>query len=91
MAGIKRWPADIQLSLCVRTRSDWFCERCGKQYPEGHRGGLENSHYYSRAIKSTRWAQENCTALCTGCHSFFTGRPEEHVAWMHNHLGEGLL
>ena len=91
MAGIKRWPADIIFSTCIRERSDWTCERCDKQYPEGHRGGLECSHYWGRAIKSTRWNADNCFALCTGCHALFTGRPEEHVRWVLAQLGDGLV
>ena len=91
MSAIKRWPADIILSNCIRERSNWTCERCERYYPEGHRGGLEHSHYWGRAIKATRWCADNGTALCTGCHAYFTGRPEEHVVWMRTKLGEGML
>ena len=67
MAGIKRTPADIAFSKCVRERSGWRCERCGTQYPENS-GGVECSHGYTRGAWGVRFHPLNAEALCTGCH-----------------------
>ena len=67
MAGIKRTPADIAFSLCIRERSDWKCERCGTQYAPNSRG-LECSHYHTRGKWGVRFHPLNAEALCTGCH-----------------------
>ena len=67
MAGIKRTPADIAVSKCVREAADWTCITCGTKYPEGH-GGLECSHGYSRGNWSVRFKHLNARAQCTACH-----------------------
>ena len=67
MAGIKRTPADIAFSQCIRERSDWTCERCGTKYERGARG-LECSHYHTRGKWGVRFHSLNAEALCTGCH-----------------------
>ena len=68
MVTVKRTPADIAFSLCVRERANWKCERCGKYYPEGRRKGLECSHHHSRGKWGIRHDPMNGEALCTGCH-----------------------
>jgi len=67
MAGIKRTPADIAFSLCIREANDWVCNRCGTKYPERARG-LECSHHHGRGNWSIRFDPLNAEALCTGCH-----------------------
>ena len=67
MAAIKRTPADIAFSQCIRERSDWTCERCGTKYQPGARG-LECSHYHTRGKWGVRFHSLNAEALCTGCH-----------------------
>ena len=90
MGLIKRWPADKYFSLCVRCRSDWTCEKCGKQYPEGHRQGLHCSHLISRANKNTRWCADAAFAHCYGCHQLLGSNPIDFVDWAISQLGEGL-
>lgn len=68
MAAIKRTPADIAYSDCVRERANWKCERCGTYYPEGNRRGIECSHHHSRGKWAIRFDPLNAEALCTGCH-----------------------
>jgi len=65
---VKRDKHDKVMSDLVRSRADWHCERCRKYFHEGHRGGLECSHYYGRSKNSTRQYPDNLTSFCTGCH-----------------------
>ncbi len=78
-------PLDKLFSLYIRTRAKGICERCG-QY-KGIKG-LQCSHFWGRAKKSTRWDEENCAALCFGCHQYFTSHPAEHTEWFKKRLGE---
>lgn len=69
MGAIKVTPADGWFSKCVRERVNWTCERCGKQYPEGHRQGLHCSHHHRRGNWGIRFDPMNAESLCYGCHS----------------------
>jgi len=74
--AILRTPADSAFSKCIRERANWTCERCGKHYPEGNRGGLDCSHHHSRGNWSIRFNPLNSEALCYGCHSYCGGTEE---------------
>lgn len=82
--GIKRDKYDIKMSLLVRMKSGGRCEKCLKI--KGVKG-LENSHFHGRRKKSVRWSLDNCSALCHGCHRYFTENPADHTAWMIKKLG----
>jgi len=86
--ALKRTKHDKVISDLVRCRTNWTCERCGKYYPEGHRGGLECSHYYGRRGLSTRWHPDNLNAFCTGCHFHLGGARDEYTAFKKRELGE---
>ena len=85
--NIKRTAPDIIFSNLVRERAEWSCERCHTYFPEGHRAGLEASHFYTRSRKSVRWSPLNCAAHCTGCHSSLGGNPMEFADWIREYLG----
>lgn len=68
MGAIKRTPADIAFSKCVRARAGWKCERCGSQH-DASSIGLDCSHHHSRANWSIRFEPMGAEALCYGCHS----------------------
>lgn len=34
-----------------------------------------------RGKEATRFDEENCDALCYGCHQYFTSHPAEHYMW----------
>lgn len=53
--------ADKLFSLWVRERDKW-CLRCKKTER------LQNSHFWSRAVSTTRYHPWNCKTLCAGCH-----------------------
>lgn len=63
-------PADKAISLYVRYRDKWTCQRCQTVHAVGS-GGLQNSHYFGRAVLATRYDLENCDALCGACHRFW--------------------
>ena len=75
---VKLKQADIWFSKCIRERSNWTCERCGKYYPTKETRGLECSHFHSRAKWGVRFDPINCEALCTGCHMYLGGNPYIH-------------
>lgn len=87
LGRIKIDPADRLWSLYVRVKAGWECQRCHKRYPEGARG-LENSHFWGRKNEATRFDEENCYCLCTGCHGYFTANPHEHREWVYKRLGK---
>lgn len=74
---MKTTPADKWFSLCVRERSNWTCEKCGKRYNRDSetRRGLNCAHFQTRDTWSTRLEPLNAFALCTGCHMYYD---EEH-------------
>ena len=87
MNGIKRTPADIAFSLCIRERSGWTCEKCGTQYiPPTN--GLQCAHIFGRANKAVRLEPLNAFALCAGCHSYFTANPMNFGVFVKNKLGD---
>ena len=87
MSGVKIKPADTAFSKCVRERSDWTCECCGKKYEENSQG-LHCSHFYSRRHRTIRWCADNAASHCFGCHQRLGGNPLEFSKWIEEHLGE---
>lgn len=73
-------PADRAFSLYIRTRDNWTCQRCGKQYTPPT-SALHCSHFMGRGKEATRFEPRNADALCYGCHQYFTSHPAEHYDW----------
>jgi hypothetical protein len=88
MSCIKRTPADIAFSRCVRYRAGYQCERCGAQHTESSMG-LHCSHVHGRRSWSVRFHPENAFALCYGCHSYMGSNPHEHEAFAISKIGPG--
>lgn len=67
----------------VRLR-DHGCQRCGATS-----GKLETAHFYSRAIKSTRWdVDDNLCLLCFKDHYCWAHRePKEFADWWEQRIG----
>lgn len=83
---INKW--DSVFSRIIRTRDKWSCVRCGKSYIPPT-SGLHNSHYFSRTKYSTRFDEENCDALCYGCHQHWGSSDKEgYRAFKIKQLGE---
>ena len=72
--------ADSVFSTYIRTRDGWTCRRCGKKY-EPPTSALHCSHFQGRGKEATRYDEENCDAICFGCHRYFTAYPAEHYMW----------
>ncbi|MDG6880963.1 Bacteriophage Lambda NinG protein [Phocoenobacter uteri] len=88
--SIKRTPADDYFSKCVRARTNYTCERCGKQYDKSS-AGLHCSHNFSRRHRTIRWCKENALALCFSCHSWYEGNPPDSGVWLEEKLGIGAV
>jgi hypothetical protein len=72
---IKLKPADKLFSTLIRDRDNWDCQRCGKRY-EPPTTALQNSHFWGRGNKATRFDPLNCDALCYGCHARWEGNKQ---------------
>jgi hypothetical protein len=83
---INKW--DSVFSKIIRTRDKWSCARCGKRYTPPT-SGLHNSHYFGRSRYGTRFDEENCDALCYGCHQHWGSTDREgYRAFKIKQLGE---
>jgi 5-methylcytosine-specific restriction endonuclease McrA len=69
---------DALFSRYIRTRDNWTCQRCSKQYTQNTQG-LHNSHFFGRTRKSVRFDEDNCIALCFGCHQIWD--KEDHESY----------
>lgn len=86
---------DRWFSLYIRARDNWKCQRCGRQYKPYVAGednsslaGLHNAHCFGRGSHSTRWDEDNCMALCYGCHRYIDANPDEKMELFKEKLGE---
>jgi hypothetical protein len=84
---VRIYPEDSLFSKYIRVRDKWKCKRCGRQYPNGD-GRLQNSHFWSRNNWATRFDEENCDALCYGCHSLWENDKQgDYRDWKIKQLG----
>lgn len=90
MPLIKRWPADIAFSLCVRKRANFSCQRCGVGHAHNS-PGLHCAHLFSRGNWSTRFDPMNAFSLCYGCHSWFGKNPIDFQWWATDRLGVAVV
>jgi 5-methylcytosine-specific restriction endonuclease McrA len=86
VSAIKITPADRKLSLEVRERDEWTCQRCGRVYVPPT-SGLHAAHYFSRGIPATRLDPVNLLSLCNGCHRWLAAHREEHASLMVRKFG----
>lgn len=81
--------ADSKFSLWIRAR-DGKCRRClSADKP------LDNSHYWRRDMKGTRFSPENCVALCRDCHTIWERQQNQEykdfmIAWLGTQKYEDL-
>jgi hypothetical protein len=85
--AIKRDTADALFSTLIRERAEWCCQRCGKFYPVGERGGLHASHVVGRRNRAVRFDPDNAFSLDYACHRYFTENPLAHIEWVKEQLG----
>lgn len=86
---IKRSPADKYFSDWIRHRDKMTCQRCFVDL-SNYLGQLDNSHYFGRGNKSTRWDEDNCVALCKACHMYLGDKDnkKEYDEFMLKRLGQ---
>lgn len=89
-AGIRKKTLDTLFSHYIRARSEWTCDRCGKEY-ERKSQGLHASHFFSRRHHGTRWDERNCFAHCYSCHSLLGGNPLLFTEWATKQLGTEVI
>jgi len=84
--AIKRNLTDKLFSDYIRIKAKWICELCKRDFST-RQSKFDCSHFYTRGNKAVRFAEENCSALCRGCHDYFGKNPKEHTLWMERKLG----
>ena len=84
--GIKRSKFDILFSKVVRTRDEWKCTRCKRDFSD-NTGGLHCSHIYGRRHHNTRWMLLNAVSHCFSCHQWFGENPIIAGDWVEDYLG----
>jgi len=87
MGKAKIFPSDREWSKFIRTRDNWTCQRCSKQY-DPPTSALHCSHFWSRGNWSVRFDEDNTEALCYGCHSYLGGNPVEFHKYYLEKLGQ---
>ena len=88
MGRVKIKPADEIFSLYIRCRDGWKCKRCGR-YDEPPSRIITNSHFWNRGNSCTRFDEENCIALCLGCHTLWESEKQSaYMDYMLNWLGQ---
>jgi hypothetical protein len=84
MFNIKVDKQDQLFSKMIRER-DAQCVFCGK----GSDWQLQNSHFWGRGHKATRFDPENCDALCFTCHMSNEGNKQGfYRTWKLSQLGK---
>jgi len=85
---IKRTPADIAFSKCIRERDNYTCQLCGSTFT-AQDTGLHCSHFHGRAHWSVRFDKDNAEAHCYGCHAKMEGSPHDFTKYWLEKMGEG--
>lgn len=83
----KLFPADNSFSDLIRSRDGWSCHRCSMYYEPPTRA-LHCSHFYSRGKWGTRFDEDNCIALCYGCHRYMDKHIGEYEEYKIHQLGQ---
>lgn len=79
--------ADDIFSLEIRQRDGFKCVFCPRTKAQGYL--IQNSHYWGRGNKVTRYDPENCDALCAKCHMDNEGSKQGfYTDWKEQQLGE---
>lgn len=87
---MKRSPADVAFSKCIRAAADYKCQRCGKQY-DSSSTGLHCSHNFGRRHRTIRWCVDNALSLCAACHAWYGENPADSGKWLEEFIGEGTV
>lgn len=84
--------ADVLFSIWIRERDNWHCRYrilcSGNEDFRENKGGLHNSHCFSRGMRTVRFDKDNCDSGCYKCHDYFEKRKKELEAWKKSQLGD---
>ena len=78
-------PADRLFSEYIRKRDKGICKRC--MYAPGWKK-LQNSHFFGRRYRATRFHPDNCDAMCPTCHRVMGENPNAFNEWKKRQIGE---
>lgn len=84
--GIKRNTTDKLFSDIMRTRANFICERCHRDFSQ-RKEICDVSHFITRGNKRTRWDAENVCVFCRGCHELMGKNPGIYTTFMQYKLG----
>ena len=84
--GKLRQLADDAMSLYVRHRGGWACEKCGAQVM------IQCAHIIPKSGEGQagRYSEINAMALCGKCHTYYTSHPYEWRLWVGAERFDGL-
>ena len=80
-------PRDTKFSQLIRERDGYTCVFCGRSKEQGY--VMQNSHFWGRGNKATRFDPLNCDTLCFTCHSKNEGNKQGfYRSWKIEQLGQ---
>jgi 5-methylcytosine-specific restriction endonuclease McrA len=84
--GKLRQLADDAMSLYVRWRDGWSCQKCGAQVM------IQCAHIVPKSGEGQagRYSETNAMALCGKCHTYYTSHPYEWRLWVGAERFDGL-
>jgi hypothetical protein len=93
---MKRDKFDLVVSDLARVRANFTCERCSEVDPDGQMKfkstRMDASHFYGRGTGNiARYSITNVRCLCKTCHNEVENKPDIHLAFMEDLLGEDAV
>jgi hypothetical protein len=85
--AIKTTAEDRKFSKMIRTRDNWTCQRCSKQY-QPPTNALHCAHNFTRRTKATRFNEFNALALCYGCHQYIDSHAQAKETLFRDQFGD---
>lgn len=76
---------DKIMSIRVRTRDGYQCQRCG--HTPMNKGDVAHHHLFTKTRLSTRWILENGVTLDFKCHRWAHSAGEEFREWARKRMG----
>ncbi len=79
-------PLDKLFADFVKLKAGGLCEFCGN--PPKSKWGYQNHHgVVHRRYLNTRWEEDNCAAVCLGCHNHLGDFPNTNVEFFKKRIG----
>lgn len=78
-------PLDTLFSQYIKLKAKGKCEYCG-QVPKPRAYHCHHGIAHRRYL-NTRWEEDNCVALCMGCHNLMADIPSINVEFFKKRIG----